>query len=123
GERSPGAARNHGRAARRHAGPARGDRGGVARMVARRLRLLVLRWIALAALALACAPAAPATSTSARAGGAPAARPLTKVVMAQTAVSPASWPVYVASARGFFEQEGLDTERVELPSSATQTQA
>jgi len=43
--------------------------------------------------------------------------------MAQTAVSPASWPVYVASARGFFKQEGLEIERVELPSSATQTQA
>jgi NitT/TauT family transport system substrate-binding protein len=46
-----------------------------------------------------------------------------KVKMGQTGISPASWPLYVAQAKGLLAEQGLEIENVVLASSVTQTQA
>lgn len=100
----------------------------------RRTRRPLALLVALCTLAAACAtpaaaPSKPAASAPASAaapapGGAPAAAsPPTKVILAQTATSPSGWPMYVAQERGFYTEEGVDIERLDLPSSVTQTQA
>jgi NitT/TauT family transport system substrate-binding protein len=43
--------------------------------------------------------------------------------MGVTAHGATTWHSYIATDRGFFQQEGLDLEILVIPSSVTQTQA
>ncbi len=99
-------------------------------MVHHQRRLSIMLCTVMFGLTSACAlPAMPAVSPPAATGTTPdgrspvAAGPPAKIVLAQTAPSPSGWPMYVAIARGFYTEEGVELEKLDLPSSTTQTQA
>jgi NitT/TauT family transport system substrate-binding protein len=81
---------------------------------------------ALILLLSACGSAVPA-ATPAGSGQPPAAsaKPaqLVDVKVSQTAEGTSSWPLRIAIAQGFFREQGLNVELINIASSANQTQA